>query len=189
MWYPQFKTVVLTSMFISVLFLTGCGKQDETKAITEESKTPAMEQTAQPSSDDDDNKDDSDDKNWADSAPTTTPGATTTNPDTSVASDEGRAYGSTFQTYKTPAGEEEVKVTTTIDGKGVVTKVDLEFVTHAPKSKVFQDLFAAGISEQVVGKSLKDVKVGVVNGSSLTAEWFNKAIDQIETMYNGATTN
>lgn len=175
-------------MFISVLFLTGCGKQEETKAVTNDTNTPAMEQTTQPTNDDDD-KDDNDDKNWADSTPATTPWATTTNPDTTVASDAWRSYGSTFQSYKTPAGEEEVKVVATIDGQWVVKKVDLEFVTHAPKSKVFQDLFTAGIAEQVVGKSIKDVKVGVVNGSSLTAEGFNKAIDQIETIYNGSTTN
>lgn len=187
MWYPQFKTVVLTSMFISVLFLTGCGKQDETKALTNDANTPAMEQTTQPTNDDD--KDDSDDKNWPDSAPATTPGATTTNPDTTVATDtaDWRAYGSTFQSYRTPAGDEEVKVVATIDGQGIVKKVDLEFVTHAPKSKVFQDMFAAGIAEQVVGKSIKDVKVGVVNGSSLTANGFNNAIDQIENMYYAKT--
>lgn len=182
MWYPQFKTVVLTSMFISVLFLTGCGKQEETKAVTSESPTPAMEQTTQPANDGE-NNDDTSDENGPDRTPTTTPGATTNTPDTSVSSDAWKSYGSTFQTYKTPAGDEEVKVTATIDGQGIVKKVELAYVTHAPKSKTYQDLFTAGIAEQVVGKSIKDVKVGVVNGSSLTSEWFNKAIDQIENMY------
>lgn len=178
MWYPQFKTVVLTSMFISVLFLTGCGKQEETKAITE---TSAMEQSAQPTSEE---------KNIVVDEPaqaTTTTESTDNTTSTTV--DAWKTYWSTFQTYKTPAGDEEVKVVATIDGQGIVKKVDLEFVTHAPKSKVFQDMFKDGISEQVVGKSIKDVKVGVVNWSSLTAEWFNKAIDQIETIYNGTTTN
>lgn len=38
-------------------------------------------------------------------------------------------------------------------------------------------------------RNIKDVKVGEVNGSSLTSEGFNKAIDQIEDMYNAKQTN
>ncbi len=177
MWYPQFKTVVLTSMFISVLFLTGCGKQADTEAVTE-TTTPSIEQTAEPTTDT---------TNGADTTPATTPAATTTNTETTTETDAWRAYSSTFQAYKTPAGNEEVKVTATIDGEGIVKKVELAFVTNAPKSKTYQGLFAEGIAEQVVGKSIKDIKVGVVNGSSLTANGFNNAIDQIETMYYAQT--
>lgn len=177
MWYPQFKTVVLTSMFISVLFLAGCGTKNETTTITEQPTTPAIEETTQPTTDE---------STGADQQTGTTPAATTT-PSDSTSTTTAKAYSSTFQSYKTPAGNEEVKVTANIDDKGIVTDVNLEFVANAPMSKKFQALFAEGIDAQVVGKNISDVKVGVVNGSSLTGNGFNLAIDQIETMYNGQT--
>ena len=192
--YPQFKTVVLTSMFISVLFLTGCGRKEETKAVTEETNTPTIEQTTETPKDEsaDTSKVDEDDAKGSESTDQETlptPAATTTPTDTTTATtqDEGRTYGSTYHSYATPVGSEEVQVVATIDGQWIVKKVALTFTANAPKSKTYQDLFAEWISEQVVGKSIKDVKVGVVNWSSLTAEWFNNAIDQIEKVYYGTT--
>lgn len=144
------KTVAITAMFISVLFLTGCGRKDTTPATT---NTPTQESTAAPQNDTQSDE------------PATTPAATTDSPQqpsdtqTSTTTSTTTSLTSDFQTYGTPAGEEEVKVTASVDAKGIVQAVQVAYVTHAPKSKMYQDLFSEGIASQVVGKELKDVNV------------------------------
>lgn len=181
----QLKTVAITAMFISVLFLTWCGRKAET---TDNTQAPVQQesQTTEPTqagANDDTSDTTTEETQPADGQQTTTPSS-----DAPVANDtpavSTRKISSTFQTYATPAGDEEVKVTVALDGNNVVKSLELDFVTHAPKSKMYQDLFKEGIAAQVIGKSIKEVQVGVVNGSSLTAEGFNKAIDQIESTFN-----
>jgi hypothetical protein len=141
-------------MFISVLFLTGCGRQEESKAVNNQSPTEQSTQTTTNSTDTDDKKDadDMDDKEKSNrtpsTAPTTTPASTTTSPTKPVdtkpqVTTTDKSYNSTFQSYKTPAGDEQVQVTATVDSKGIVKKVALAYVTNAPKSKMYQDLFTA----------------------------------------------
>ncbi|MEI7477250.1 MAG: hypothetical protein WCJ81_01565 [bacterium] len=48
------------------------------------------------------------------------------------------------------------------------------------KSKKYQDAFIQGISGQIVGKNINDVNVTYVNGSSLTAQAFNKALHDLQ---------
>lgn len=137
MWYPQFKTVVLTSMFISVLFLTGCGKQDD-MTTDDQTTAPAMEQTVQPDTTSNTDTQSDADTNTTPAATTTTESTWTTSTTTTPTSNTDSTLSSTFQSYKTPAGEEEVKVTATVDAKGIVKKVDLAFVTNASMSKKYQ---------------------------------------------------
>ncbi len=47
-------------------------------------------------------------------------------------------------------------------------------------SKQFQTKFAGGISDAVVGKSIDELNVSKVAGSSLTSTGFNAAIDDIK---------
>ncbi len=81
--------------------------------------------------------------------------------------------------YTSPGGQEEVDVTLTI-ANGVVT--DSEFVSKAtrPISKERQADFGAHYKDQVVGKSLDEIELGKVSGSSLTPKGFNDAVSKIK---------
>lgn len=82
-------------------------------------------------------------------------------------------------TYNSPAGPEPLDATVTIKND-VITAVEAKNVAHAVKSKMYQDMFISGIAGQVVGKNIADVKVTYVNGSSLTAQAFDKALHALE---------
>ncbi|KRC65067.1 hypothetical protein ASE12_10005 [Aeromicrobium sp. Root236] len=81
--------------------------------------------------------------------------------------------------YVNPGGDSKVKVELTLaDNK--VSKVEVTPEATDGTSKSFQEKFASGISSEVVGKSLDDLKVDKVAGSSLTHLGFNEAIDKIK---------
>jgi uncharacterized protein with FMN-binding domain len=80
--------------------------------------------------------------------------------------------------YSNPGGTSSVSVALTLDG-GTVT--ELEVTPEAQgTSRQFQEKFVSGINAEVVGKSLDEVKVSKVSGSSLTSEGFNAALDEIK---------
>lgn len=81
--------------------------------------------------------------------------------------------------YASPGGPESIDVTLTLKG-GIVTSASV--VGHATlgKSKGYQDLFAQGFTELVVGKSIDSVSLSVVNGSSLTGRGFNDAVAKMK---------
>jgi uncharacterized protein with FMN-binding domain len=81
--------------------------------------------------------------------------------------------------YSNPGGESTVKVALTISD-GTISKVDVTPEATNGTSKQYQTQFAGGIADQVVGKSLDDLDVSKVAGSSLTSKGFNDAIDQIK---------
>ena len=81
--------------------------------------------------------------------------------------------------YSNPAGTSEVDVEITLGDGGVI-----DDVTVTPKasgtSKQYQDKFAGGIADEVVGKNIDEIDVSKVAGSSLTSGGFNEAVDQIK---------
>ncbi|TYC99745.1 hypothetical protein FQ377_06830 [Arthrobacter echini] len=81
--------------------------------------------------------------------------------------------------YQSPAGPEEVGVTLTLESD-VVTAVEVEPMPENPTTTVYQERFAGGISEAIVGKKLDDLSVDRVAGSSLTSGGFNDAADKIK---------
>lgn len=81
--------------------------------------------------------------------------------------------------YQSPAGPEEVGVTLTLESD-VVTAVEVEPMPENPTTKVYQERFAGGISEAIVGRKLDDLSVDKVAGSSLTSGGFNDAVDTIK---------
>ncbi|MCR4326131.1 MAG: hypothetical protein NUV52_00555 [Candidatus Roizmanbacteria bacterium] len=82
--------------------------------------------------------------------------------------------------YTSPAQVEEIDITLTLKN-GVVT--DSQFVGKATheKSQAMQKLFSEGYKEQVVGKSIDEIALTVVNGSSLTPKGFMDALQKIKT--------
>ncbi|MDQ1215957.1 MULTISPECIES: FMN-binding protein [Microbacterium] len=83
-------------------------------------------------------------------------------------------------TYQTPEGPETITVKLTI-ASDAVTAVEVTGEPTRRESKQYQSQFIGGISDAVVGKSLDDVKVDRVAGSSLTSGGFNAAVEEIRT--------
>jgi uncharacterized protein with FMN-binding domain len=81
--------------------------------------------------------------------------------------------------YRSPAGPESITVKLTLkDGKIVDSVVTGE--SNESVSQKFMDGFAKNHKALVVGKSIDEVKLGVVSGSSLTPKGFNAAVEQIK---------
>lgn len=81
--------------------------------------------------------------------------------------------------YKSPNGTETVGVQLTL-ASGTVSAVEITEHPSNPNTRKFQGQFAGGIAEQVVGKSLDEISVSKVAGSSLTSGGFNQAVEAIK---------
>lgn len=81
--------------------------------------------------------------------------------------------------YTTPETTETVDVTVTLAG-GTITDVQVSGEPKAPQTEQYQSRFIGGISGEVVGKSIDDISVSRVAGSSLTSGGFNEAIEKIK---------
>jgi uncharacterized protein with FMN-binding domain len=82
-------------------------------------------------------------------------------------------------TYVSPNGTETVGVELTL-AAGTVTAVNITQHPSNPNTRKFQGEFAGGIASQVVGKSIDELKVSKVAGSSLTSGGFNQAVEKIK---------
>lgn len=109
--------------------------------------------------------------------------ATDTGTDTSAESTASGDYADGTYTadgsYQTPETVETISVTLTIAG-GVVSEVEVTGDPQARESEQYQGQFIDGISDEVVGKSLDDIEVDRVAGSSLTSGGFNDAVESIK---------
>jgi uncharacterized protein with FMN-binding domain len=72
-----------------------------------------------------------------------------------------------------------VGVTLTL-ANGAVSDVKITPHPSNPNTKKFQGEFSGGISSQIVGKKLDEIKVSKVAGSSLTSGGFNQAVEKIK---------
>lgn len=86
---------------------------------------------------------------------------------------------STTGNYQSPAGKEEIGVSITLQN-GIIT--DATFTPKATNevSIKLQGMFASGYKQMVVGKTLDEVKLDKVSGSSLTPKGWNDAIEKIK---------
>ena len=81
--------------------------------------------------------------------------------------------------YPTPGGLQAIGVTITLDTAGKITEASVQPKAQTGNSVQFQGKFASGIAAAVVGKSILDLDVDKVSGSSLTSGGFNRAIEEI----------
>lgn len=81
--------------------------------------------------------------------------------------------------YATPGGSESVTVTVTL-ANGTVTAVDATGSASGGEAAQYQSAFLSGYKSSVVGKSIDDVSLSRVAGSSLTSGGFNRAITTIK---------
>ena len=116
-----------------------------------------------------------------------TPAATGSADSTAGATDDAAGSSSTYAdgtyeatgTYTSPNGKEEIDVSLTLAGD-VITAVTVTPEATNPNSVNYQNQFADGISEVVVGKDIDEIEVSRVAGSSLTSGGFNEAVETIK---------
>lgn len=114
-------------------------------------------------------------------------GTPATNSDSTPTTKDESGYAdgtySATGTYTSPGGKEELPVTLTLEN-GVIIEVSIETPATNPASKRWQMVFSENFKPLVVGKSLADVQLDAVSGSSLTTKGFNDAISQIKAQAN-----
>lgn len=81
--------------------------------------------------------------------------------------------------YSTPGGTEDISIEVTIAG-GVVTDIDATGSATGGNSAQYQRQFLSGYKSEVVGKSIDEVDLSRVAGSSLTSTGFNRALDTVK---------
>ncbi len=81
--------------------------------------------------------------------------------------------------YVSPAGPESVNISLTLED-GVIVNATFQGNATASRSQVMQSQFSAGFKEAVIGKSINDLSLTVVNGSSLTPKGFMEAVKKIQ---------
>lgn len=81
--------------------------------------------------------------------------------------------------YTSPAQEETIEISLTLKD-GLIT--DAAFTGKAVNevSKKMQGKFSEGFEEEVVGKSIDEINLTVVNGSSLTPKGFMDALGKVK---------
>lgn len=80
--------------------------------------------------------------------------------------------------YSTPGGTESIKVTVTLSG-GTVASSNIETQPNSRESGEYQADFQANYKDQVNGKSIVNLVLSRVAGSSLTSRGFNQALNDI----------
>lgn len=112
--------------------------------------------------------------------PVTKPVETSTQPGVKVTTKYVDGTYTKVGMYQSPGGADEITVTVVVKDD-VVQSLSLVNGGSNEGSVYNQKLFIEGVNSLVIGKKLEDVKVGKVNGASLTGEGFNKAIGEIRT--------
>lgn len=81
--------------------------------------------------------------------------------------------------YLTPGGQRTIDVKLTLEN-GAVTEVEVTPKATDATSQRFQGEFVAGFKPMVVGKSIDEIELTKVSGSSLTPKGFNDALEKIK---------
>lgn len=118
----------------------------------------------------------------ATTAPSSSTGTGATGTDSGSSSGGGAYADGTYSAsgqYATPESVETIEVTLTL-ADDVITDVEVTGDPQARESQEYQSRFIGGIADEVVGKSIDDISVTRVAGSSLTSGGFNQAVDAIK---------
>ncbi len=114
---------------------------------------------------------------------TSQPADTTTSSSPGAASSADSTYADGTYTatgsYSTPGGSESVTVTATL-ASGNVTSVTTTGSATGGNSAQYQSQFLSNYESQVVGKSIDEISLSRVAGSSLTSAGFNAALAEIK---------
>ena len=81
--------------------------------------------------------------------------------------------------YRAPSGAEKLSVAVSLLNDKIISATFAGSPT-SPASKKFQEQFSTGFKGEVVGKSIDEVSLTVVNGSSLTPKGFMDALSKVK---------
>lgn len=98
---------------------------------------------------------------------------------TDLAKDYKDGTYSATGTYQSPGGQEEIELTIAIKD-GVVESTDAETNAASGTSRQYQREFVNNYQKLVVGKSVNEIELDRVAGSSLTSNGFNDALAEIK---------
>jgi uncharacterized protein with FMN-binding domain len=102
--------------------------------------------------------------------------------DTGAADDSSGYKNGTYTatgSYNSPGGVQEVEVTLTLRD-GAVTGSKVESGATDREAAEYQNEFIGGYKSFVTGKSIDDLNLSKISGSSLTPQGFNDAVEQIK---------
>ena len=105
-----------------------------------------------------------------------------TNPSSSTTETTGEYKDGSYSVngnYVSPGGPREVGVTLIL-ANGIITGASAEVLAEDATSIRFQNEFVDGFKPMVVGKSIDEVILTKVSGSSLTPKGFNDAVEKIK---------
>lgn len=113
---------------------------------------------------------------------TTPPAAAPIMPGTGAMDTQSPYKDGTYTTigdYRSPAGPEQITVKLTLKG-GKIVDSTVTGTSNETVSQNFMNKFSQNHKSLVIGKSIDEVKLGVVSGSSLTPKGFNAAVEAIK---------
>lgn len=112
-----------------------------------------------------------------------TPSQPATNQDATSSTSQSAAYKdgtyAVVGNYRSPAGNESVKVSLTL-ANNKITAATFEGTATNPGSKYNQDKFKEGFKSVVIGKDIDSLNLQVVNGASLTTRGFMDAVAKVK---------
>lgn len=102
-------------------------------------------------------------------------------PDSTASSNSTYTDGTYSATgnYSTPGGSESVSVTATLSS-GKITSIKTTGSATGGNSAQYQAAFLSAYESKVIGKSIDEVSLSRVAGSSLTSSGFNAALEEIK---------
>jgi uncharacterized protein with FMN-binding domain len=81
--------------------------------------------------------------------------------------------------YQSPNGPETIELTITLAGNVISDVVVTPGATNGTSTR-YQGQFAEGVGAETIGKSLDELQVSRISGSSLTSGGFNEALNSIK---------
>lgn len=83
--------------------------------------------------------------------------------------------------YNSPAGEDTIEVTLTLNDQNIVQDVEIDYLGNNGISRGKISDYEEGIKDIVIGQNINDVESPEkVNGSSLTSIGFNEAVNKMK---------
>ncbi len=116
-------------------------------------------------------------------SPAPVPAATTPVPPADISKQTSYLYKdgtySATGSYMSPGGADQIAVTLTL-ANDIVTDVSVTPMPGDNTSARYQNMFAAGYKQLVVGQDISTLSLSKVSGSSLTPKGFDDALTQIK---------
>ncbi|HEY0259459.1 MAG TPA: hypothetical protein VGC18_06355 [Lacisediminihabitans sp.] len=119
------------------------------------------------------------------SSPSTTPNANSGSPTTGSGSSTAEYNDGTYTVRGVYGGAPSYMTVTLALTDDTITDVAVEpMPVNNDTSRGYQERFAAAVPDEVIGKSIADLEVGIIAGASGCADGFNDALTKIREQAN-----